>query len=60
MERKQLNAIIQNLKRKFGDKLDDELTSIKLLEILEMLISQNEETELLIKERLEEILNINH
>ena len=57
MERDELNTVVKKLRAILDEKTDG-VTSIKLLETLEMMIDRQEENNLLIKERLEEIINI--
>lgn len=57
MERKELNSTMKRLREMLEEKTGDGFTSIKLLEILEMLMDRREEDDLLIKERLEEIIS---
>jgi hypothetical protein len=56
MEREEINAVVRQLRKILEMKTEGGLASIKLLEILEMLIDRREEDDLLVKERLEEII----
>ena len=56
MERKNLNPVLKQLRVMLEEKVEGEI-SIKLLEILEMLMDRREEDDLLIKQRLEEIIS---
>jgi len=54
--RSELNKVIERLKSAFEKRVDESRFAIKMLELVEMLIDRQEENELLLVQRLEEIL----
>jgi hypothetical protein len=58
MEQTELNKVVGNLRGIIEGKSENQLLSLRLLEVIEMLISNREEEGLLIRDRLEDILKI--
>lgn len=52
----ELNSTLTKLEAKLRSRSEDTETSMKLLEIIEMLVDRREEESLLVIERLEEII----
>jgi hypothetical protein len=57
MERSELNAQIRRFRGALEANAETNSITLSLLEILEMLIDRREEDDLLVKQRLEEIIS---